>query len=99
MNICEKCLKEIKNDSINSHLPENGLIVKIEGYYGGFDDPSDYTDMTIIICHDCSLELFKSIPKLQNRKGCHYSHSASQCCDFSWTEKDFLKDLETQNQT
>jgi hypothetical protein len=89
MNICEKCSKSVDSEFFSTNLPENGIILKLQGYYGGFDDPSDYSDMTVLICHDCSLELFRSIPKLQERKGCHYSRSDKKCCEFSWTQEDF----------
>ena len=95
--VCDKCGKHVDIDSVNQHLPKNGLIIRIEGYYGGFSDPDDYSASSVIVCHDCSLELFRSIPKFQKLKGCHYSYSDENCCEFSSTKKEFDAIIETLN--
>lgn len=92
---CDKCEKEILvSEGFNMHvdsdgwLAENGLLISVDGYYGGFID--NYKDPAIELrfCHDCSVALWREIPKLQEyqKKGLHpVNREESFCCEYSWT--------------
>ena len=93
---CDKCNKEILvTEGFNTHyknkndwLAENGLIIVVDGYYGGFIDDYDQPAMKLRFCHDCSVEFWSQIPKLRSiqEKGLHpIKPEKDFCCEYSWT--------------
>lgn len=81
---CDKCENSIE---MNPN-PERSLNISITGGYGMF---IDLEMVELLFCHDCSLELFRSIPSLSRDK-MNAQHSVSfkspgypLCCEYSWT--------------
>ena len=95
---CDKCEKQVEGSSMNVHLDEkdymveNGLELEVFGYYSGFFDDMEEPSITIKLCHDCSHELWDSIPKLKNSgKASHSTVGNTKCCKYWWgTEEDAL---------
>ena len=101
---CDKCEKEILvSEGFNAHyensdswLAENGLIVIVDGYYGGFIDDYDEPEMKLRLCHECSVDFWSQIPKLRGRKdkGLHpLKPNEDFCCDYSWTFNDKTSEI------
>lgn len=95
---CEMCERYVKtewqgkiNGKYNS-FAERGSVIIFEGGYGEF---IDLTKVVAQICHDCTLKIFRMIPKLKNLKGMHsvsiYDESYPLCCEYSWTLPDDYK--------
>lgn len=89
--ICDKCEKETEGSSMNMHLAENdhmienGIEIEVFGYYSGFFDDMKDNSVTVKLCHECSLELWDSIPKLKNSgKASHSTVSGDKCCKYWW---------------
>lgn len=93
---CDKCSKETNvSDGFNMHLPEeewlhdNGLVLTVDGYYDGFVDNYDTEPIKLLLCHDCSLEFWTQIPKLNDLypRGLHPKKSDNEdfCCKYAWT--------------
>lgn len=88
---CDKCEIEFPHDynSIKREVPDNGLYVKLIGGYGLFNDPLDENDLSLVLCHDCCVEFFRTIPKFKKLKGLHVSHRYDErqpfCCEYSWS--------------
>jgi len=98
--ICDKCEKEAEESSMNLHLDEkdhmieNGLEFEVFGYYSGFFDDMNDNSILIKLCHDCSKEIWDSIPKLKNSgKASHSTIGNVKCCNYWWgIEEDDLGD-------
>lgn len=84
---CDKCENSIE---INPN-PDRSLNISITGGYGMFIDSEM---IELLFCHDCSVELFRSIPNLSSDK-IYAQHSVSNkskdyplCCEYSWSFDD-----------
>jgi len=94
---CEMCERYLKTEFQGSHkgefypFLERGSQMTIVGGYGEF---VDLTDIKVSLCHDCTLSIFRKIPKLKNLKGMHsvsiYDDSYPLCCEYSWTSSQVL---------
>lgn len=89
---CEMCEKYVKTEMQGSNYPfaDGGSQIEIYGGYGEFYDSfGDNQNITVTLCHDCTRELFLSIPKLKKYRGGHsvsvYSKNYPLCCEYSWT--------------
>ena len=81
---CDMCEQLVPHETVNKNFPDRGLILAVDGYYGGFTDNFDEPAVKLLLCHDCSATLFYSIPKLSNNPpGLHASISAPACCSWS----------------
>lgn len=84
---CDKCENSIKIDP----NPDRSLNISITGGYGMF---IDLEMVELLLCHDCSLEFFRSIPSLSSDKfGAQHSVSCQSeeyplCCEYSWAIQD-----------
>lgn len=81
---CDRCLLKVPTDSVNNHLPDNGLFVVVDGYYGGFFDEPQFA-LEVKLCHDCSIKLLEMIPGPTSllQPGLHASSKSSPCCSWS----------------
>lgn len=94
---CEMCEQYVKTEYQGSHndkfypFIERGSQITITGGYGEF---IDLTKVQALLCHDCTLMLFRMIPKLKNLKGMHsvsiYDENYPLCCEYSWTFSETL---------
>ena len=81
---CDKCESVIPNN----YYQDRAMDIHLSGGYGMF---MDLTDVELIFCHSCSVEFFRSIPKLSSDKinGLHsVPYNAVDyplCCEYSWT--------------
>ena len=80
---CDKCESVIE---INPN-PDRALCLTLTGGYGMFID-SDL--VSLIFCHNCSVEFFRMIPQLSQDKF-NGQHSVAYddkdyplCCEYSW---------------
>lgn len=97
---CEMCEKYVKTEFQGHDYPfaDGGSEIEIIGGYGQFYDAlSDDEIIKATLCHDCTLKLFRSIPKLKNLRGLHsvsyLSENYPLCCEYSWTiDQDSKKD-------
>lgn len=89
---CEMCERFVKTEW-QGHVfgelvsyAERGSTISFVGGYGEF---IDLTKVEAQLCHDCTLKLFRMIPKLKNLHGLHsvsiYDDSYPLCCEYSWT--------------
>ena len=95
---CEMCERYVKTEwqghiyNHNSAYAERGSTITFVGGYGEF---IDLVDISALLCHDCTLKLFRMIPKLKNFKGMHsvsiYDDSYPLCCEYAWTLPDDFK--------
>lgn len=80
---CDKCENQIP---LNPN-PDNALELQLTGGYGMF---IDLTEIDLIICHDCAVEFFRSIPQLSSDKinGMHSVAFNNKhypiCCEYGW---------------
>ncbi len=66
-------------------LPDNGLILTLQGWYGGFTDNCfDKQPDSLLLCHDCAAKVFDAVPALAKRRGLHPSDN-KRCCNYWWT--------------
>lgn len=89
---CEMCGLESLVDNWTKELFEGGIVLHLEGYYGAFHDNID-GPVTVLLCHDCTAEIWRKIPKLValGNNGLHSNLSGripnspaeSVCCEFS----------------
>lgn len=85
---CDICGKESPVDSINRDCLEEGVILTFDGYYGSFYDSIDETPWALL-CHDCTAELWRKIPKFEkygksfHRNSPYYCTQEEPCCEFS----------------
>ena len=69
---------------------DNGLVIELSGYYGGFFDPmSGDLPATAVICHDCAVWLAREFPVFAklldaHAEGGHQGIGGQKCCDWSW---------------
>jgi hypothetical protein len=81
---CDKCESQI----FLQPNPDNALNLKLTGGYAMF---VDLTEIDLTFCHDCTVELFRSIPSLSADKiGSQHSVRTDSkdyplCCEYSWT--------------
>ena len=89
---CEMCLQYTRTEHPDYPFLDNGSQITINGGYGEFFDTIDQPNgIMLTICHDCTLKLFRMIPKLSADK-INRLHSVSYfeanhplCCEYSWT--------------
>lgn len=80
---CDKCESVIQN----RYYQDRAMDIRLSGGYGMF---MDLIDVELIFCHSCSVEFFRSIPKLSSDKmnGMHsVPYDAPDyplCCEYSW---------------
>ena len=83
--VCQGC-DAVVNAHTQDTLPDEGLIVTLRGYYGGFTDTMPGEEpQELILCHDCSLAVWRAIPVLRDIRGLHSTVSDGACCEFQWT--------------
>jgi hypothetical protein len=81
---CDKCESVIEN----RFYQDRAMDIRLTGGYGMF---MDLMDVELIFCHSCSVEFFRSIPKLSPDKvnGMHsVPYDAVDyplCCEYSWS--------------
>jgi hypothetical protein len=88
---CDKCLSWVKSEHDEYGYADGGSQLTIHGGYGEFIDVlAEDEEPFIQLCHDCTLELFRSIPKLSPEL-LKNGHSVSidnpsypLCCEYSW---------------
>lgn len=84
---CDGCGNDVPCFS-QVNLPEHGLYLKIAtmDYYGGFSDFIEEDPPEFLICHDCSLTLLTSLPRIASKlpKGLHPCELDKPCCDYAW---------------
>lgn len=88
---CDKCLQWVRAEHDDYPYADNGCQIHINGGYGEFIDIIGNEELPmILLCHDCTLELFRSIPKLRQdliKNGHSVSiHNPNHplCCEYSW---------------
>jgi hypothetical protein len=89
---CEMCLEYTRTEHSDYPFLDNGSEITINGGYGEFFDNINQPDgIKLTICHDCTLKLFRMIPKISADK-INRLHSVSYfetnhplCCEYSWT--------------
>jgi hypothetical protein len=90
---CDMCLQYTRTEHTDYPFLDNGSQISTQGGYGEFFD--GFTNQTsaidITLCHDCTLKLFRMIPKLSHNN-INRLHSVSSietnyplCCEYSWT--------------
>lgn len=89
---CEMCLQYTRTEHTDYPFLDSGSQITIDGGYGEFfDNIQQPQGINLTICHDCTLKLFRMIPKLspQNYKGLHsvsyFETNHPLCCEYSWT--------------
>ncbi len=84
---CDGCDKDVPCFSQNK-LPEHGLSLRLAtmDYYGGFSDFIEGDPPEFLLCHDCSLTLLTSLPRIASKlpKGLHPCELEKPCCDYAW---------------
>lgn len=84
---CDKCLTELKFFDHRMENPDRAAEFRITGGYGMF---IDMTQIDLTLCHQCALEFFRSIPKLNSDeyRGMHSVAYTDEdyplCCEYSW---------------
>lgn len=84
--LCQGCeaMVPITQQEEDSGLPDNGLILTLRGWYGGFFDTMPWEqDDTLLLCHDCAVRVFDAVPALAKRRGLHPDDE--RCCTYWWT--------------
>lgn len=87
--LCERCYKFSPATQQMGEFFDNGIDFIIGGGYGLFYDPFHKDEeVTVKLCHDCSVEVLKFIgvyddPKFNN--GHSTERDEKPCCDHSWT--------------
>lgn len=86
---CQGCGLQKTFDPFSDGI-DNGSVLHIDGGYGSFhDDIDNQCVISLILCHECTLSVFRSIPALSNRKGLHSVRIDNPqyplCCEFSWS--------------
>lgn len=67
-------------------LPDDGSELHLSGWYGGFTDMMmREEEHHLILCHDCSLAVWRAVPKLAKLRGLHPTVDDVACCEFHWT--------------
>lgn len=89
---CEMCEQYVKTEFQGHDYPiaENGSQITIHGGYGEFYDPMKEDQViSLTLCHDCTLSIFRMIPKLKDKRGHHsvsyLNKNYPLCCEYSWT--------------
>ena len=88
---CEMCgLESLVDDRTKRHFV-GGIVLYFDGYYGAFHDNID-GPVTVSLCHDCTAEIWRRVPKLvEFGNNLHSdlsglipnSPAESVCCEFS----------------
>lgn len=76
---CEMCEKYYKSNYPNSTHPiiDGGCVMNLSTYsYGEFNDMGYGPGISILICHDCTLGIYRKTPKLKN---IGFLHSIEGC--------------------
>lgn len=91
---CTHCAATIPATSIDARAPLWGLRLH-RGQFGGYEEfadpfPDDGIESgEIILCHDCSLELFRFL-KIPADPVHHASeHPGERCCEYGYLLEDF----------
>lgn len=75
-------------DRLEPTQVNNGLMVVVPGGYGMFTDSYDVDSVEFVLCHDCSVRLFREWPMLVERFGARGHHpwrdGEEPCCEFGW---------------
>lgn len=89
---CDKCLQWVDNSLVDAPYADNGCQLRIHGGYSEFIDPiHEANEPLVLLCHDCTLEFFRSIPKLApiayqgQHSVSHTSPNYPLCCEYSWS--------------
>lgn len=83
----EKCAKcgAISEETYHGMLPDRGLIVILDGYENGFYDNYIFEPIKLFFCHECSIELWSSIPVISGIRGLHgLGIDEDHCCNYSY---------------
>lgn len=84
--LCQGCeaLVPITQQQEDSGLPDRGLILRLQGWYGAFDDNAlDDEPDELLLCHDCAERVYNAVPALAKRRGLHPNDE--RCCNYWWT--------------
>lgn len=72
---CQKFFECVFPDTDTPHI-DGGCTVSVSvGQYAGFND-TPAGDVSALLCHDCTLEIYRKIPKLAAMSGLH----PIECC-------------------
>ena len=63
---CDMCSQYVKTVFDDHPYVDNGSEITIHGGYGQF---MDLMSIELTLCHDCTLEIFRKVPKLQKLVG------------------------------
>lgn len=70
---CESCLEYFEcasSDPETPHIDGGSTMCLSTGDYAGFND-MNAGGITVVLCHDCSLKIYRSVPKLRGLTGLH----------------------------
>lgn len=84
--LCQGCeaMVPITQQPGDSALPDNGLILTLQGWYGGFEDNvMESAPDELLLCHDCAVRVYDAVPALAKRRGLHPNDE--RCCNYWWT--------------
>jgi hypothetical protein len=91
---CEMCLEYTRTIRPDSPYLDNGSQITISGGYSEFFDHfslDEPNSISINLCHDCTLKIFRMIPKLSsdkfsnNHSVAYFEENHPLCCEYSWT--------------
>jgi len=91
---CEACqgfFPCIFPDSNHPHIDGGSTVTMSSPQYAGFNDDCESPSPSAVLCHDCTLKIYRMIPKLRGLTGLH----PVDCC----TGKEYQQGMIYQNST
>lgn len=86
---CDNCGAGVTTDEAEV---DGGLVIDLTGHYNGFNDDfggfdEDDTSNLTILCHDCTLAVYRAIPKATEKwLGVAHFHANCNCtCEYGST--------------
>ena len=84
--ICDGCDAIVTcRDQLDAALPDEGIMISLDGWYGGFVDNVFEPAEKHVLCHDCTLAVYRAVPNLAKQRGLHSTRENVVCCEFQWT--------------
>lgn len=81
---CEAFVPLCTSQPEDGGWPDRGLILRLEGWDGGFTDTMPWEEPEkLLLCHDCAEAVYNAVPTLRKQRGLHPNDE--RCCMYWWT--------------